>query len=98
MSRVRVVVKMITVTIRIIKSFEYRNFKNIILHIDPLMTVQELKVEIMKKLPKGLNNINYDTLKIYVKAHGSKTSNLIINLDNQDMLDDSKTLESQGKF
>lgn len=40
-----------------------------------------------------------DTLKIYTKAHGSKTSNLIINLDHDDELmlnDDEATLADLG--
>jgi hypothetical protein len=39
---------------------------------------------------KGLQ---LDTLKLYTKAHGSKTTNLIINLDHDDwMLDDDNTV------
>jgi Uncharacterized conserved protein (DUF2340) len=39
-----------------------------------------------------------DTIKIYTKAHGSKTTNLIINLDHPDWImdDGDKTLESFG--
>ncbi|KAF5330631.1 hypothetical protein D9619_005717 [Psilocybe cf. subviscida] len=41
---------------------------------------------------------NPDTLKLYTKAHGSKTSNLIINLDHDEWIldDDSKTLTEVG--
>lgn len=88
------VVEMI-ITIRIIKSFEFRTFKNIILNLDELMTVQDLKLMLLSKLPRGFNG-KYDTLKMYFKGHGSKTSNLIINLDNDDILDDSKTLKDCG--
>ena len=39
-----------------------------------------------------------DTFKLYTHAHGSKTTNLIINLDHEDwvMLDRSRTLASYG--
>lgn len=39
-----------------------------------------------------------DCLKLYTKAHGSKTTNLIINLDHDDWIldDDSVTLVSVG--
>lgn len=39
-----------------------------------------------------------DTLKIYTRAHGSKTTNLIINLDHPDWIltNDSQTLASLG--
>jgi len=39
-----------------------------------------------------------DTLKLYTKAHGSKTTNLIINLDHDDWIlqDDDRTLASFG--
>ena len=42
--------------------------------------------------------MSFDTLKVYVKAHGAKTSNLIINLDHEDwFLDkDDQTLEELG--
>lgn len=36
-------------------------------------------------------------MKLYVKAHGSKTQNLIINLDHEDwFMDDNKTLAEYG--
>ncbi len=37
-----------------------------------------------------------DTMKLYVKAHGSKSQNLIINLDQQAFLDPLKTLNDCG--
>ena len=40
----------------------------------------------------------YDTLKIYFKAHGAKTQNLVINFDRDDWVlrDDKKTLQEVG--
>jgi len=47
---------------------------------------------------KPYRNVDLDTLKLYTKAHGAKTSNLIINLDHDDWIltDDSKTLVELG--
>jgi Uncharacterized conserved protein (DUF2340) len=46
---------------------------------------------------KAFQKINYDTLKIYVKAHGFKTQNLIINLDHDEWtLTDEQTLQDAG--
>jgi len=47
---------------------------------------------------KPYRNVVLDTLKLYMKAHGAKTSNLIINLDHDDWIlaNDGKTLEELG--
>ncbi|KAF9475313.1 cytoplasmic protein [Pholiota conissans] len=47
---------------------------------------------------KPYRTCQLDTLKLYTKAHGAKTSNLIINLDHDDWMldDDSKTLAQVG--
>lgn len=75
-------------TIRIIKSFPYRNVKNIILnHIDLKQTTcnQLFKLIIDKINKEGAlkpyRGINYDTIKIYTHAHGTKSMNLVINLE-----------------
>ncbi|ORX61011.1 cytoplasmic protein [Piromyces finnis] len=96
--------KKITLTIRLIKSFEYRTFKNVILHdVDiTTMTCGKLKEDIIQKIHstsgyKPYLNVKFDTLKLYFKHFGAKTSNLIVNLDHDDwFLDDSKTLEESG--
>ncbi|KAG7883043.1 hypothetical protein KL925_000438 [Ogataea polymorpha] len=45
--------------------------------------------------------VNYDTLKIYTHAHGSKTMNLVINMDHDDdwildLDDNTRTLVDYG--
>ncbi|RKP36846.1 hypothetical protein BJ085DRAFT_15809 [Dimargaris cristalligena] len=79
------------VTVRLIKSFEYRTFKNVVLkNIDfAQTTVGDLKKQIQHETATGtgmrpFRTVEYDTLKIYTKAHGSKTNNLIVNLDRDD--------------
>ncbi|KAH9462767.1 hypothetical protein MJO28_002460 [Puccinia striiformis f. sp. tritici] len=90
-----------TITVRVIKSFEYRNSKNLVLHhidlettsIDELLT---LCLQQISSAPgwKTFQNVALDTFKLYSKAHGSKTTNLIINLDHDDWIleDRSKSL------
>jgi len=43
-------------------------------------------------------NVVLDTVKLYTKAHGAKTTNLIINLDHDEWVldDDSKSLADYG--
>ncbi|KAL8281112.1 hypothetical protein RQP46_006470 [Phenoliferia psychrophenolica] len=93
-------------TIRVIKSFEYRTTKNVILHHVDLttLTVGELKDQVRKEVLtasgfKPFRTTVLDTLKLYTVAHGSKTTNLIINFDNDAdwiLNDDSVTLASIG--
>ncbi|PWN26077.1 hypothetical protein BDZ90DRAFT_267601 [Jaminaea rosea] len=99
-----------TITIRVIKSFPYRSVKNLVLnHIDlTKMTVLELEERCRKDvstLPAfkafRTHAPKLDCLKIYTRAHGAKTTNLIINLDHPEwLLDDaenrSKTLQEVG--
>jgi len=47
---------------------------------------------------KPYRTAQFDTFKLYTKAHGSKTVNLIINIENDDLIfdDDDATLSSHG--
>ncbi|KAH8550073.1 hypothetical protein BGW37DRAFT_499991 [Umbelopsis sp. PMI_123] len=92
-------------TIRCIKSFEYRTCKNLILHVNlEVVTIGELKDMIREKIKttsgwKPYLNVKFDTLKLYTVAHGHKTQNLIINMEDDDKLifkDDSATLSWLG--
>ncbi|KAG0296324.1 hypothetical protein BGZ96_009723 [Linnemannia gamsii] len=94
-----------TLTIRVIKSFEYRTTKNLILHnIDLTATnVGQLRTLIIEKIKttsgwKPYQTVVFDTLKLYTKAHGAKTMNLIINMDNDDWIlsNDDEILASRG--
>ncbi|KAF9172609.1 hypothetical protein BGX21_007164 [Mortierella sp. AD011] len=80
-----------TLTIRVIKSFEYRTSKNLILHNIDLTntTVGQLRALIIEKVKttsgwKPYQTVVFDTLKLYTKAHGAKTMNLIINMDHDE--------------
>lgn len=95
------------ITIRIIKSFEYRSMKALVLkHVDlTKMTVSELRDHCQKEVRSNPTFKPFrswadklDTLKIYTRAHGAKTTNLIINLDKPEWILDNndKTLSEHG--
>ncbi|KZT66713.1 hypothetical protein DAEQUDRAFT_729989 [Daedalea quercina L-15889] len=90
-----------TLTVRIIKSFEFRTEKSLVLHNINLetTTVGQLKDIARQAVQtqagwKPYRTLVLDTLKLYTKAHGAKSTNLIINLNHDDWIlsDDSKTL------
>ncbi|KAL5511487.1 hypothetical protein ACEPAH_4704 [Sanghuangporus vaninii] len=102
-----------TITVRVIKSFEFRTEKSLVLHDVNLesstvadlksMALQAIKTQPGWKAYRSLTDSNdeshrLDTLKLYTKAHGAKTTNLIINLDHDDWIldDDNKTLSQVG--
>jgi len=90
--------------VRVIKSFSYRVVKNLVLpHIDlTATTIGDLKKRVNEEIQKhpgfkAFRKADFDTMKIYVKAHESKTQNLIINLENDDwIMNDDQTLEASG--
>lgn len=83
------------ITIRIIKSFEFRSMKAyVIKHLD-LTTTTVAALEDMCRQEVKTNSAfrafrsyadQLDTLKLYTRAHGAKTTNLIINLDHDDWI------------
>jgi len=94
-----------TITVRVIKSFEYRTERSLVLRKLNLeaTTVGGLKEIVRQAVQTGpawrpYRNAVLDTLKLYTKAHGAKTTNLIINLDHDDWIleDDDKTLTDIG--
>jgi len=94
-----------TITLRVIKSFEYRTEKSLVLHKLNLetTTVGELKNNARRAVQTGsgwkpYRNVHLDTLKLYTKAHGAKTTNLIINMDHDEWIfdDDVRTLAELG--
>lgn len=97
-----------TVTVRIIRSFEHRNHRNLVLkHLDlSNMTISDLKTIIHDSLRtqpalKPIANHSYDTLKLYSQPHGAKSNNPIINVGGDDHLilrndDDLRPLSELG--
>ncbi|CAM9015379.1 unnamed protein product [Wickerhamomyces anomalus] len=78
-------------TIRIIKSFPYRNVKNYILkdYDISVKTPKDLLNDMQKIIStegglRPYRTVKYDSLKIYTHAHGSKTMNLVINFEHDE--------------
>ncbi|WPK25261.1 hypothetical protein PUMCH_002571 [Australozyma saopauloensis] len=78
-------------TIRIIKSFPYRNVKNHILssvnlkETTPSQLLDQVKTIIMSTGSlRPYRNVDYDTVKVYTHAHGTKSMNLVINFGNDE--------------
>lgn len=79
-----------TLTVRLIKNFEYRTFRNIILHdldlttltLNHLIPIIKTQIAASKVLVRLFTGHPFDTFKIYSHAHGAKTSIAIINTSN----------------
>ena len=78
------------ITVRVIKNFEYRTMKALVLKDVDLTTLTTPQLiaqckEAVRTQPgfKAYRNTvdQLDTIKLYTQAHGAKTTNLIINLD-----------------
>ncbi|KAI9510395.1 hypothetical protein F5148DRAFT_593537 [Russula earlei] len=93
------------ITVRVIKSLEFRTERSLVLRDINLetTTVGDLKGiarNVIQTQPgwKPYRFVQFDTLKLYTKAHGAKTTNLIINLDHDEWIlsDESKQLSEYG--
>nr|XP_045006204.1 UPF0538 protein C2orf76 homolog isoform X4 [Jaculus jaculus] len=78
----------VTITVRLIRSFEHRNFRPVVyhgVHLD--QTVKEFIVFLKK-----------DKLKIIHQAHKSKTNELVLSLEDDDrlLLKEDCTLKAAG--
>ncbi|CAR26695.1 hypothetical protein ZYGR_0H05180 [Zygosaccharomyces rouxii] len=97
-----------TITVRVIKSFPYRNVKNIIFQNYDLRSKspQDLLKDCQQRINsegafRPFRNVQFDSFKIYTHAHGYKTINLVINFDHDDdwildMTDNEKKLYQYG--
>uniref|UniRef100_UPI003AAB4AA3 UPF0538 protein C2orf76 homolog isoform X2 n=1 Tax=Centroberyx gerrardi TaxID=166262 RepID=UPI003AAB4AA3 len=64
------------VTVRLVRSFEHRNFKPVVFQgVNLDQTVQEF-----------IQHVKDDTMKITHQAHGAKTNELVMSLDDDDKL------------
>ncbi|XP_022609653.1 UPF0538 protein C2orf76 homolog isoform X2 [Seriola dumerili] len=76
------------VTVRLVRSFEHRNFKPVVFHgISLDQTVQDF-----------IQFVRDDTMKIIHQAHGAKTNELVMSLDDDEklILQDGQTLRTAG--
>uniref|UniRef100_A0ABI7WL56 C2 domain-containing protein n=1 Tax=Felis catus TaxID=9685 RepID=A0ABI7WL56_FELCA len=95
----------VTVTVRLIRSFEHRNFKPIVYHgVNLDQTTKEFivflkqDIPLRTSLPPPFRNYKYDKLKIVHQAHKSKTNELVLSLEDDDrlMLKEDSTLRAAG--
>ncbi|XP_033762671.1 UPF0538 protein C2orf76 homolog isoform X2 [Pecten maximus] len=82
-----------TVTVRLIRSFEHRNIKHVVFqNVDLTQTtktfMQSVDNDLKTKtgIPPPFRTYKYDTIKILHQAHGSKTSDPVINTDRDEEL------------
>ncbi|XP_058050563.1 UPF0538 protein C2orf76 homolog [Ahaetulla prasina] len=95
----------VIVTIRLIRSFEHRNFRPILYrNVNLDQTVKEfiafVKNDITSRteLLPPFRKYTYDTMKIIHQAHGSKTNELVLSLEDDDkfILAEDSTLKAAG--
>jgi hypothetical protein len=79
----------VTLSIRLIRSFEHRNLRFFPLQAvdlswttEQLMTVINERITTSTSLPPPFRKFQFDTLKIEHQAHGAKTSDPVMNCEN----------------
>nr|XP_015214105.1 PREDICTED: UPF0538 protein C2orf76 homolog isoform X2 [Lepisosteus oculatus] len=123
----------VVLTVRLVRSFEHRNFKPVVFrnvnlnqtvkefiaavkdvvppgqayakatscHLCPLLeTLFSLNTDVSARpgLPPPFKKFEYDTMKIIHQAHGAKTNELVMSLEDDDklILKDDSTLQEAG--
>ncbi|XP_040593848.1 UPF0538 protein C2orf76 homolog isoform X4 [Mesocricetus auratus] len=88
-----------TITVRLIRSFEHRNFKPVVYHrVNLDQTVKEFivflkqDVPLRSSLPPPLRNYKYDTLKILHQAHKAKPVKLKLHSSAKKIIRDTKLI------
>ncbi|XP_038645755.1 UPF0538 protein C2orf76 homolog isoform X2 [Scyliorhinus canicula] len=78
----------VTITVRLVRSFEHRNFRPVVYH----------DVNVNQSVKEFLKFLQNDALKIIHQAHGAKSNDLVVSLDNDDqlMLKEASTLKEAG--
>ncbi|XP_048225194.1 UPF0538 protein C2orf76 homolog isoform X2 [Perognathus longimembris pacificus] len=91
----------VTITVRIIRSFEHRNFKFLVYHgISLDQTVKEFIVFLKQDIPLRTNlpppfrNYKYDKLKIIHQAHKSKPMKLKLHSSVKKIIGSTKLIPS----
>ncbi|XP_053926304.1 UPF0538 protein C2orf76 homolog isoform X3 [Cuculus canorus] len=77
-----------TVTVRLVRSFEHRNFRPVVYH----------EVNLDQTVKQFINFVRKDTMKIIHQAHKSKTGELVVSLEDDDklILKEDSTLKAAG--
>ncbi|KAB0398929.1 hypothetical protein E2I00_007607 [Balaenoptera physalus] len=78
----------VTVTVRLIRSFEHRNFRPVVYH----------GVQLDQTVKEFIVFLKQDKLKIVHQAHKSKTNELVLSLEDDDrlLLKEDGTLKAAG--
>ncbi|KAM4558083.1 UPF0538 protein C2orf76 homolog [Odontesthes bonariensis] len=93
------------VTVRLVRSFQHRNFKPVVLHgvkldqsVHDFICLVRHDITSRAELPPPFRNYAYDTMKIIHQAHGAKTNELVMSLDDDEklLLHDDQTLSAAG--
>ncbi|XP_069717587.1 UPF0538 protein C2orf76 homolog isoform X2 [Phaenicophaeus curvirostris] len=77
-----------TITVRLVRSFEHRNFRPVVYH----------GVNLDQTVKQFINFVRKDTMKIIHQAHKSKTGELVVSLEDDDklILKEDSTLKAAG--
>ncbi|XP_051258977.1 UPF0538 protein C2orf76 homolog [Dicentrarchus labrax] len=93
------------VTVRLVRSFEHRNFRPVVFHgvlvdqsVRDFMQLVRDDITTRPGLPPPFRKYVYDTMKIIHQAHGAKTNELVMSLDDDEklILQDGRTLRESG--
>uniref|UniRef100_A0AAA9SVQ9 Chromosome 2 C2orf76 homolog n=1 Tax=Bos taurus TaxID=9913 RepID=A0AAA9SVQ9_BOVIN len=95
----------VTITVRLIRSFEHRNFRPVVYHgvhldqtVKDFIVFLKQDIPLRASLPPPFRNYKYDKLKIVHQAHKSKTNELVLSLEDDDrlLLKEDSTLKAAG--
>ncbi|XP_031446559.1 UPF0538 protein C2orf76 homolog isoform X3 [Phasianus colchicus] len=77
-----------TITVRLVRSFEHRNFRPVVYH----------GVNLNQTVKQFIAFVQKDTMKIIHQAHKSKTGDLVVSLEDDDklILKEDSTLKAAG--
>ncbi|XP_070832809.1 UPF0538 protein C2orf76 homolog [Chaetodon trifascialis] len=93
------------VTVRLVRSFEHRNFKPVVfrgVNLDQTVLdfMQFVRDDIATRpgLPPPFKKYSYDTMKITHQAHGAKTNELVMSLEDDEtlILQNDQSLRAAG--
>ncbi|XP_076602347.1 UPF0538 protein C2orf76 homolog [Chaetodon auriga] len=92
-------------TVRLVRSFEHRNFKPVVfrgVNLDQTVLdfMQFVRDDIATRpgLPPPFRKYSYDTMKITHQAHGAKTNELVMSLEDDEklILQNDQSLRAAG--
>ncbi|XP_037542688.1 UPF0538 protein C2orf76 homolog [Nematolebias whitei] len=93
------------VTVRLVRSFQHRNFKPVVFQrvnldqtVQDFMRVVRDDIATRPGLPPPFRKHDYDTMKIIHQAHGAKTNELVMSIDDDEhlVLQHDQTLRAAG--